>query len=201
MKKKKESINANRIVHVDLGRLSEGLALTFKGVTEVFESLGADEVPGFGTVSTLEGETAPVEAVDDKVPEDKTPDDKTGKKSTKRDAADTVEDTPEGSQMTSEGVESAEVDNSEAKAKTASEEPNKAENDVAVEKDKAEKTDKASGSAFTLNDIMKIAAQKMAKDAKVTEKIGALVKTYGVATLKELPEEKFEAFMTDLTQI
>ena len=48
---------------------------------------------------------------------------------------------------------------------------------------------------------MKIAAQKMAKDAKVTEKIGALVKTYGVATLKELPEEKFEAFMTDLTQI
>ena len=183
MKKKTESINANRIVHVDLGRLSEGLALTFKGVTEVFESLGADEVPGFGTVSTTEPTTEPT--------------------------TETVEDTPEGSQTTSEGVESAEVDNSEAKAKTASEEPNKAENDVAVEKDKvendkadkAEKAEKAAGSAFTLNDIMKIAAQKMAKDAKVTEKIGALVKTYGVATLKELPEEKFEAFMTDLTQI
>ena len=62
MKKKTESVNAldtNRIVHVDLGKLSEGLALTFKGVTEVFESLGADEVPGFGTVSTTEPTTEP----------------------------------------------------------------------------------------------------------------------------------------------
>ena len=202
--KRKEVSN---MITVDVGKLSTGLALTFKGVTAVFESLGADTVPGFGTASALEGEKpeeAPLETAEGKI----------ARKSAKKDAkaadvaaddnavdtanaTETVADTAEDSEATVEAVETTEANNTEAKAETSSEEPEKA--DKAVEAGKPGKA--AGGSPFTLNDIMKIAAQKMAKDAAVTEKIGALVKTYGVSTLKELPEEKFEAFMTDLTQI
>ena len=198
MKKKTEPINAidtNRIIHVDLGRLSQGLALTFSGVTAVFESLGADEVPGFGTVSAVEGETGE-ESAD--VPSEASEPEK--KEATKKKADKVGNEAREGTAVATAVNKVSETEPSkpatvEAEASVAEPENTEAPTETSTE------SPAAGGSAFTLNDIMKIAAQKMARDAKVTEKIGALVKTYGVATLKELPEEKFEAFMTDLTQI
>jgi hypothetical protein len=52
-----------------------------------------------------------------------------------------------------------------------------------------------------MNDITKIIVQKLKKDRSNNEKIGAILKTYGVAKVSELPAEKYEAFLTDLSQL
>ena len=63
-------------------------------------------------------------------------------------------------------------------------------------------TAKATGTpSVTQDDITKIIVQKLKKDRSNNEKIGAILKTYGVAKVSELPAEKYEAFLTDLSQL
>ncbi len=54
---------------------------------------------------------------------------------------------------------------------------------------------------ITSGDIIKIIKQKISKDRGNTAKIAAIVKTYGVETVKEIPPEKYEAFLTDVAQL
>ena len=54
---------------------------------------------------------------------------------------------------------------------------------------------------ITQDDITKIIVQKLKKDRSNNEKIGAILGTYGVAKVSELPAEKYEAFLTDLSQL
>ena len=54
---------------------------------------------------------------------------------------------------------------------------------------------------LTIDDITHTVVKKIQANRKNTEKIGKLVKTYGLETLKQLPPEDFEDFMTDLAQI
>lgn len=42
---------------------------------------------------------------------------------------------------------------------------------------------------------------KIKKKRDNNEKIGQLLKTYGVAQLSDLPAEKYEAFLADVSQI
>ena len=53
----------------------------------------------------------------------------------------------------------------------------------------------------TQDDITKIIVQKLKKDRSNNEKIGAILKTYDVAKVNELPATKYEAFLTDLSQL
>ena len=202
-------ITNNNQITVDADKLSTGLATIFGGVTKVFESLGADEIPGFGTVSTVEAETdetvadtadttAPASATDKKATK------ATSKKSAKaQNEPETGDVEPAGKTDTEAAEPSAEeADSTKETAQETTDAPAEdASNDAPSDDTSAAVENTAGGSVFTVDDIMRIAAQKMAKDSSVTEKIGALVKTYGVATLKELPSDKLEAFMTDLTQI
>lgn len=55
--------------------------------------------------------------------------------------------------------------------------------------------------SVTQDDITKIIVQKLKKDRSNNEKIGAILKTYGVAKVSELPAGKYEAFLTDLSQL
>ena len=76
---------------------------------------------------------------------------------------------------------------------------------AAVEEQPAQKEEpkeKASTAlSVTQDDITKIIVQKLKKDRSNNEKIGAILKTYGVAKVSELPAEKYEAFLTDLSQL
>jgi len=54
---------------------------------------------------------------------------------------------------------------------------------------------------ITQDDITKIIVQKLKKDRTNNEKIGAILKTYGVTKVSELSTEKYEAFLTDLSQL
>ncbi len=55
--------------------------------------------------------------------------------------------------------------------------------------------------SVTQDDITKIIVQKLKKNRSNNEKIGAILKTYGVAKVSELSPEKYEAFLTDLSQL
>ncbi len=55
--------------------------------------------------------------------------------------------------------------------------------------------------SVTRDDITKIIVQKLKKNRSNNEKIGAILKTYGVAKVSELTSEKYEAFLTDLSQL
>ena len=68
------------------------------------------------------------------------------------------------------------------------------------EKEQAAPKD-APAPGITQDDITKIIVQKLKKDRTNNEKIGAILKTYGVAKVSELPAEKYEAFLTDLSQL
>ncbi len=68
------------------------------------------------------------------------------------------------------------------------------------EKEQAAPKD-APAPGITQDDITKIIVQKLKKDRTNNEKIGAILKTYSVAKVSELPAEKYEAFLTDLSQL
>lgn len=61
--------------------------------------------------------------------------------------------------------------------------------------------DSAQSASLTVDDLMKVAAAKIKMNPKNSDKIGVLVKAYGKKTLKDIPEDRMESFMTDLSQI
>ena len=54
---------------------------------------------------------------------------------------------------------------------------------------------------ITVDDITKIIVRKVKQDRTNNEKIGSILKTYGVARVSELPTAKYEAFLTDISQL
>lgn len=55
--------------------------------------------------------------------------------------------------------------------------------------------------AVTVDDLTKIIVRKVKQDRSNNEKIGSILKTYGVARVSELPVGKYEAFLTDISQL
>lgn len=64
---------------------------------------------------------------------------------------------------------------------------------------KEEKTQPAS--TVTADDITKIIVQKIKQNRGNNEKIGSILKTYGAAKVSELSADKYEAFLTDVSQL
>ena len=59
----------------------------------------------------------------------------------------------------------------------------------------------APASSVTLDDITKAIVQKIEQDRSNNEKIGQLLKNYGVARVSEIPAEKRDAFLTEVASI
>ncbi len=53
----------------------------------------------------------------------------------------------------------------------------------------------------TQDDITRIIVQKIKQNRSNNEKIGSILKSYGVAKVSDLPAAKYEAFVTDLSAI
>ena len=66
---------------------------------------------------------------------------------------------------------------------------------------KAEQKTKQPTSSVTLDDITKIIVGKIKQNPGNNEKIHALVKAHGAERVRDLPVSKYEAFLTDLSQI
>lgn len=56
-------------------------------------------------------------------------------------------------------------------------------------------------STVTVDDITKVIVAKIKQKRSNNEKIGQLLKTYGVDRVSSLPAEKYEAFLTDISQL
>ena len=65
----------------------------------------------------------------------------------------------------------------------------------------AAKDETQSAVTITKDEITAVIVAKIKKKRDNNEKIGQLLKTYGVAQLSDLPAEKFEAFLADVSQI
>lgn len=179
-KKVEKKVTSAQLITVDAGKLSQGLKHTFEGVAMVFDSLGMQvdiiNSADFG----VNVEEATVDKVDKPEPV---------AESQKLSVAETQE-VPVAAEKEAE----AKVEPTPVKEEVV-EEP-KAEPDALVEN----KTSTATPSV-SVDDITKIIVQKIKQNRKNNEKIGAILKTYGASKVGELPEDKYEAFLTDLSAI
>lgn len=87
--------------------------------------------------------------------------------------------------------------------KAVFEETATSENQKVSEKPQAaESSKKASGNSnLTLADLQKAAGTKIMADRKNQEKIQKIITSFGVTCLSDLPENKYEAFMTQLATL
>lgn len=64
-----------------------------------------------------------------------------------------------------------------------------------------EEAGKTAPAVITVDDLLKVAAQKITTNRKNSPKIKALLTSYGCGAISELPEDKREAFLNDLAQL
>ena len=175
-KKNAETVEvaAPSVIAVDARKLSLGLKMTFEGMAMVFDSIGVDV--GVTAVKTDDARTA-------------TPADPAG------DKLSSVEETVSEEYDTTPDAEDQNAAN-EAEP-SATETVDAADAPVAeAQLDASEPT-----SAVSIDDITKIIVQKIKQNRKNNEKIGSILKTYGVAKVGDLSTSKYEAFLTDLSAI
>ena len=111
-------------------------------------------------------------------------------------AEKTMVENPELAAETKEVPVAAEKKEEVSSETTSVKEEPKSEPEALVE----DKTSTATPSV-SVDDITKIIVQKIKQNRKNNEKIGAILKTYGASKVGELPEDKYEAFLTDLSAI
>ena len=63
------------------------------------------------------------------------------------------------------------------------------------------KAGKQEEASITADDITKIIVKKIKQNRSNNQRIGQLLKTYGVERVSDLPETKYEAFVTDLAAL
>ena len=64
-----------------------------------------------------------------------------------------------------------------------------------------ETPEKPAAVTVTADDITKVIVRKIKQDRSNNEKIASILKTYGVAKVSDLPTVKYEAFLTDISQL
>lgn len=167
-------------VTVKLSKLTEGIGTVFAGVLTMLEALDAE------TAKNLVSEFTE--------PDMKVSDTKESIKPTKEEKDDDPE-TTKGTMGTDIVVPTEPATAPDIHEQTADVEeipagkgPETAETNKQV-------------STLTADDITKVIVRKIKQDRSNNEKIGAVLKTYGVAKVSELPASKYEAFLTDISQL
>jgi hypothetical protein len=83
-------------------------------------------------------------------------------------------------------------------------EPEQAEQQEAPKeqpKKKASPKKKQEQTTLTADDLIRVVTQKIKKDRSNKEKVLALLKSYGAAKVSDIPSDKYEAFLTDVSQL
>ena len=218
-------LNAPKKVVDGLTEVFEGLAQMFEGVSDQLELLGADaaledkrlfpvmdqEVPA---VSEKKGTAAPhprkkpikktrkVEEASDKLREPVI--------DSNSDAGADTQPDAENSAGEAEEEENFPADDADAlpwSEDTGQEKDEPADKTRQPDKSQQAKQESPAAAAtpsavtITKDDITAVIVAKIKKKRDNNEKIGQLLKTYGVAQLSDLPAEKYEAFLADVSQI
>lgn len=68
-------------------------------------------------------------------------------------------------------------------------------------KKKASPKKKQEQATLTADDLIRVVTQKIKKDRSNKEMVLALLKSYGAAKVSDIPQDKYEAFLTDVSQL
>lgn len=80
-------------------------------------------------------------------------------------------------------------------------EPEQAEPPKEQPKKKAASKKQQPPAELTADDLIRVVTQKIKKDRSNKEKVLSLLKSYGAAKVSDVPPDKYEAFLTDLSQL
>ena len=80
-------------------------------------------------------------------------------------------------------------------------EPEQAEAPKEQPKKKAAAKKQEQPAELTADDLIRVVTQKIKKDRSNKEKVLSLLKSYGAAKVSDVPPDKYEAFLTDLSQL
>lgn len=184
-----KEVTTNPGVTVKMSKLVEGIGTVFIGVLTMLEALDASTaktfVSGFvGGPSVVEGFVSAMSGTPTTPKEETSVVEKAAEETQK---AAPAEDVP--------GEEAEEKAAAEGKAAGAIE--LEAKEKTAEEKVKTE----TPAVSITADDITKVIVGKIKQNRSNSDKIGSLLKTYGAARVTELPASKYEAFLTDISQL
>ena len=197
-------LNAPKKVVDGLVEVFDGLAQMFAGVSEQLDTLAVNAEPE----KKLELPVAeqPIPAVVEKkgsaVPHPRKKPVKKTKKADEPTSAVTEEEAVEV--PTVEETSAEETVNSESSETTDAEHPVDDADALPWAEDTGQKETPAEAQpavTITKDDITAVIVAKIKKKRDNNEKIGQLLKTYGVVQLSDLPAEKYEAFLADVSQI
>lgn len=196
------ALNAPKKVVDGLVEVFDGLAQMFAGVSEQLDMLAANAK----TEDELElpvAEQPVLPVTEKKGPAVSHPRKKPVKKTKKVEEAapSAIEEA-----VNSESSETAEsehpVDDADALPWEEDTGQKEVPSDKTTDKDTpAAKEKTQSAVTITKDEITAVIVAKIKKKRDNNEKIGQLLKTYGVAQLSDLPAEKYEAFLADVSQI
>lgn len=190
-------MNINRYAAVEIRAFGQGMQKLFEGVAEVFAAIGAEEP------DRLALEKAKWKHAADGVAENKSG----ANEGEHTHEKEKFEARPDGSDYDDNHIDMAAVPENdpvmkEAKAaEKVAEAAGNAEHEEPEKDKKAVKKGKTAQSSVSQDDITKIIVQKIKQNRNNNEKIGQLLKTYGAARVGDLPADKYEAFITDLSAI
>ena len=80
-------------------------------------------------------------------------------------------------------------------------EPEPAESPKEQPKKKAASKKQEPPAELTADDLIRVVTQKIKKDRSNKEKVLSLLKSYDAAKVSDVPPDKYEAFLTDLSQL
>lgn len=208
------ALNAPKKVVDGLVEVFDGLAQMFAGVSEQLDMLAANaKMEDELELPVAEQPVLPV--TEKKDPAVSHPRKKPVKKTKKvgETATSAIEEAADVPVVEDSG-EAEEAVNSESSETAESEHPVDDADVLPWEEDTGQKeapSDKTAGNAakeetqsavtITKDEITAVIVAKIKKKRDNNEKIGQLLKTYGVAQLSDLPAEKYEAFLADVSQI
>ncbi len=203
------ALTAPKKVVDGLTEVFEGLAQMFEGVSDQLELLGTDAVPADKRVFPVMDQEAP--AVSEKKGAAAPHPRKKPLKKTRKvgEAVDKLEEPVTDSDSDAATAEDTAEENfpaDDADALPWGEDTGQGK-DTGQKDEPPDKTKQsASGRekpvvTITKDDITAVIVAKIKKKRDNNEKIGQLLKTYGVAQLSDLPAEKYEAFLADVSQI
>lgn len=187
-------------------KIVDGLTEVFRGLTRMCEGMAEQIQLLEFTSEEAEDEDkllppAKLPAVDTapRVQDVPHPRKKPGKRPRKQEAPPVVEEQPQ------EPTEEAPAEETSA-ADEAKEElpdfPDDSADDLPFDLDTTQKAEPEQPAVtISKDDITSVIVAKIKQKRSNNEKIGQLLKTYGVGQLSELPAAKYEAFLTDISQL
>lgn len=217
-------LNAPKKVVDGLTEVFEGLAQMFEGVSDQLELLGADAAPEdkrifpamnqeVSAVSEKKGAAAPhprkkpikktrkVEEASDKLEEPITASNSDAGADTQSDAENSAGEAEEEENFPADDADALPWSEDTGQKDEPADKTRQPDKSQQAKQESTAAAATPSAVTITKDDITAVIVAKIKKKRDNNEKIGQLLKTYGVAQLSDLPAEKYEAFLADVSQI